>query len=67
MEPVKDEYNIIISKGDPEGSSIPKKKEYWTEFEWCPWIEMFELSDCVIIRGGHSSIGNAISLSLIHI
>ena len=61
MEPVKDEYNIIISKGDPEGSSIPKKKEYWTEFEWCPWIEMFELSDCVIIRGGHSSIGNAIS------
>ena len=61
MEPVKDEYNIIISKGDPKGRSIPKKKEYWTEFEWCPWIEMFELSDCVIIRGGHSSIGNAIS------
>ena len=61
MEPVKDEYNIIISKGDPKGKSIPKKKEYWTEFEWCPWIEMFELSDCVIIRGGHSSIGNAIS------
>jgi len=61
MESVKDEYNIIISKGDPKGSSIPKKKEYWTEFEWCPWIEMFELSDCVIIRGGHSSIGNAIS------
>ena len=61
MEPVKDEYNIIISKGDPKGKSIPKKKEYWTEFEWCPWIEMFELSDCVIMRGGHSSIGNAIS------
>ena len=61
MEPVKDEYNIIISKGDPKGRSIPKKKGYWTEFEWCPWIEMFELSDCVIIRGGHSSIGNAIS------
>ena len=61
MEPVKDEYNIIISKGDPKGRSIPKKKEYWTEFEWCPWIEMFEVSDCVIIRGGHSSIGNAIS------
>ena len=61
MEPVKDEYNIIISKGDPKGRSIPKKKEYWTEFEWCPWREMFEVSDCVIIRGGHSSIGNAIS------
>ena len=61
IEPVKNEYNIIISKGDPNGSSIAKKKEYWTEFEWCPWIELFELSDCVIIRGGHSSIGNAIS------
>ena len=62
IESIKDEYNIIISKGDPNGESIPKKKEYWTEFEWCPWREMFDISDCVIIRGGHSSIGNAVSL-----
>ena len=61
IESVKDEYNIIISKGDPNGESIPRKKEYWTEFDWCPWREMFDISDCVIIRGGHSSIGNAIS------
>ena len=62
IESIKDEYNIIISKGDPNGEPIPKKKEYWTEFEWCPWREMFDISDCVIIRGGHSSIGNAVSL-----
>ncbi|MBH58819.1 MAG: hypothetical protein CMO19_00155 [Thaumarchaeota archaeon] len=61
IEPIKNEYNIIISKGDPNGTSIPKKMEYWTEFEWCPWIEMFEISDCVVTRGGHSTIGNAIS------
>lgn len=61
IKQIKKDYNIIISKGIPNGNNIPKKINDTIVFEWCSWKEMFEISDCLVIRGGHSSIGDALT------
>lgn len=61
MKSVQNKYNIIISKGNPNGNTEPKKINEIIVFEWCPFKEMFQLSDCMITRGGHSTIGNSIT------
>ena len=30
-------------------------------FDWCPYQEIFQASDCVIMRGGHSTISKALT------
>ncbi|GBC74798.1 UDP-N-acetylglucosamine--N-acetylmuramyl-(pentapeptide) pyrophosphoryl-undecaprenol N-acetylglucosamine transferase [archaeon HR06] len=54
-------YNFVISLGDPNGSSEVKKIGGLWIYSWCPYVEeFFEISDLLIIRGGHSSISKAL-------
>jgi UDP-N-acetylglucosamine--N-acetylmuramyl-(pentapeptide) pyrophosphoryl-undecaprenol N-acetylglucosamine transferase len=57
------DHNLVISLGFPSGSSEPKKlaNGAWL-FEWCPVKdELFRLSDLLIARAGHSTIGQCIN------
>ncbi len=58
------DHNIqyIISEGNPSGTTVPKKinSNGWY-YEWCPIKdELFALSDIILLRGGHTSISQAI-------
>jgi len=54
-------YNFVISLGHPKGSSEVKKIGNLWIYRWCPYVEeFFEISDLLIIRGGHSSISKAL-------
>lgn len=54
-------YNLIVSKGIPGGNTQPKKSNNLILFDWCPYQEIFQASDCVIMRGGHSTISKALT------
>ena len=54
-------YNIIVSKGIPGGNIQPKKSNNIILFDWCPYQEIFQVADCVIMRGGHSTISKALT------
>lgn len=54
-------YNLIISKGIPEGDVRPKKSNNVIIFDWCPYQEIFEVADCIVMRGGHSTISKALT------
>jgi UDP-N-acetylglucosamine--N-acetylmuramyl-(pentapeptide) pyrophosphoryl-undecaprenol N-acetylglucosamine transferase len=57
------DHNLVISLGYPSGSPEPKKlaNGAWL-FEWCPVKdELFRLSDLLIARAGHSTIGQCIN------
>jgi len=30
-------------------------------FDWCPYQEIFEVADCIVMRGGHSTISKALT------
>ena len=58
------EFNVVISLGYPNGSGEPKKLEggVWL-YEWCPVKnEIFVLSDLIVARAGHGTIGQCINL-----
>lgn len=57
-------YNVAISMGYPGGSSEPKNLAGGGRlFEWCPVKdELFALSDSIVARAGHGTIGQCINL-----
>lgn len=57
-------FDVVVSLGYPAGSSEPKKiaNGAWL-FEWCPVKdELFTLSDTIVARAGHGTIGQCINL-----
>ncbi|RMF29328.1 MAG: hypothetical protein D6752_06205 [Candidatus Nitrosothermus koennekii] len=57
----RDDINLIISEGKPNGSINPKRIKNGWYYEWCPVRdEIFALSDLLIVRGGHSTLSQAI-------
>lgn len=59
---IDSQIQYIVSEGNPSGSIIPKKMNNngWY-YEWCPIKdELFALSDIILLRGGHTSISQAI-------
>jgi UDP-N-acetylglucosamine--N-acetylmuramyl-(pentapeptide) pyrophosphoryl-undecaprenol N-acetylglucosamine transferase len=53
---------LVISGGFPDGSTEPQKlgENAWY-YEWCPIRdELFELSDAIVMRGGHTALTQAI-------
>ena len=56
-----DNIQLAISEGKPKGDTVPKKIRNGWYFEWCPVKdEIFAMSNMLIIRGGHSTLGQAI-------
>jgi UDP-N-acetylglucosamine--N-acetylmuramyl-(pentapeptide) pyrophosphoryl-undecaprenol N-acetylglucosamine transferase len=55
-------YNVVISLGLSSGSGEPRKLSSNTWFyEWCPIKdELFVLSDLIVARSGHRTIGECI-------
>jgi len=56
------EIQYIISEGKPNGRTEPRRLSHsgWY-YEWCPVRdEIFEKSDLIVMRGGHTVISHAI-------
>jgi len=56
------DYNIVLSLGHSEGTSVPRRlaSGAWA-YDWCPIKdELFELADLIVARAGHSTIGQCI-------
>ncbi len=63
IEAMQNVTNIqfVISEGKPNGDTVPKKIRDGWYFEWCPVRdEIFAMSDLLIMRGGHSTLAQAI-------
>lgn len=63
MEALKDNNKIqfVVSEGKPGGDTVPRKISNGWYFEWCPVRdEIFAMSDLLIMRGGHSTLAQAI-------
>ncbi len=61
---LSERYNVVVSLGYPNGSGEPKKLNGggWL-YEWCPVKDaLFELSDTIVARAGHGTIGQCINL-----
>lgn len=57
----REDINLIVSEGKPNGSIESKKIKNGWYYEWCPIRdEVFALSDLLIVRGGHSTLSQAI-------
>jgi UDP-N-acetylglucosamine--N-acetylmuramyl-(pentapeptide) pyrophosphoryl-undecaprenol N-acetylglucosamine transferase len=57
-------FNVVVSLGYPNGSSEPRKlsRGSWV-YEWCPVKDaLFWLSDTIVSRAGHGTIGQCINL-----
>jgi len=57
-------FDVVVSLGYPKGSSQPRKLAggSWL-YEWCPVKdELFALSDSIVARAGHGTIGQCINL-----
>lgn len=56
-----DNIQFVISEGKPKGDTVPRKIRNGWYFEWCPVKdEIFAMSNMLIMRGGHSTLGQAI-------
>ncbi len=56
-----DKIQFVISEGKPNGDTVPRKIKSGWYFEWCPVKdEIFAMSDLLVMRGGHSTLGQAI-------
>ena len=56
-----DKIQFVISEGKPNGDTVPRKIKNGWYFEWCPVKdEIFAMSDLLVMRGGHSTLGQAI-------
>lgn len=63
IESMKNEADIqfVVSEGKPKGNTVPRKIRNGWYFEWCPVRdEIFAMSSLLIMRGGHSTLGQAI-------
>jgi UDP-N-acetylglucosamine--N-acetylmuramyl-(pentapeptide) pyrophosphoryl-undecaprenol N-acetylglucosamine transferase len=57
-------FDVVVSLGYPKGSAEPKKLSggSWL-YEWCPVKdELFTLSETIVARAGHGTIGQCINL-----
>lgn len=60
-ENLSDKFTIVISKGQVGGDEKPRKIKGGWIYEWCPVKdELFTLSNMLLIRGGHTTISQAI-------
>ncbi|HYC26604.1 MAG TPA: glycosyltransferase [Nitrososphaerales archaeon] len=62
MEKLAATCNVVISRGNPRGSSEPRRMASgaWV-FDWCPIRdELFQLSSLIVARAGHRTIGQCI-------
>jgi UDP:flavonoid glycosyltransferase YjiC (YdhE family) len=58
---LSNKYNFIISGGNPTGSDIPKKIPGGWYYDWCSIKdELYEISDIILGRAGHLTIGQSI-------
>jgi UDP:flavonoid glycosyltransferase YjiC (YdhE family) len=58
---LSEKFIFIISKGKVGGDETPKKIHGGWIFDWCPIKdELFYISDILVLRGGHSSLSQAI-------
>jgi UDP:flavonoid glycosyltransferase YjiC (YdhE family) len=63
MDAFKDNGKIqfVISEGKPNGDTVPRRMRNGWYFEWCPVRdEIFAMSNLLIMRGGHSTLAQAI-------
>ena len=52
---------LVVSEGKPKGGTVPRKIRNGWYFEWCPVKdEIFAMSNLLIMRGGHSTLAQAI-------
>jgi UDP-N-acetylglucosamine--N-acetylmuramyl-(pentapeptide) pyrophosphoryl-undecaprenol N-acetylglucosamine transferase len=61
---ISDRFHVVISLGYPEGLYEPKRLSggAWL-YEWCPVKDaLFALSDAVVARAGHGTIGQCINM-----
>ncbi len=59
---IADRYNIVLSRGDPEGVRVPVKKGSLTVFGWIDHqISYLKACDILISRAGHGTITKAIA------
>lgn len=56
-----DDVQFVVSEGKPRGNTVPRKIRNGWYFEWCPVKdEIFAMSKMLIMRGGHSTLAQAI-------
>ncbi|MEM2923250.1 MAG: glycosyltransferase family protein [Candidatus Nitrosocaldus sp.] len=62
MERMKDDgIMVVVSEGKPKGDTVPRRIRNGWYFEWCPCKdELFSISKVIVMRGGHSTIAQAI-------
>src|SRR5919107_1014616 len=58
----KNKIQYVISEGKPNGDMEPHKlRDHGWYYEWCPIRdELFILSDILVLRGGHTTMSQAI-------
>jgi UDP:flavonoid glycosyltransferase YjiC (YdhE family) len=57
------EYEVVVSRGEPNGSSAPVRDGNLTVYDWVEdQYEVLEASDVVVSRAGHGTIMKAIML-----
>ncbi len=57
------DFNVVISKGDPKGATLPIKlaKGAWL-YEWCPVKdELLAICDVLVARSGHTTLSQCIN------
>ncbi|MFQ6134904.1 MAG: glycosyltransferase family protein [Nitrososphaerales archaeon] len=60
-EALSDRFTFVISKGEVGGDEEPRRIRGGWVFEWCPVKdELFFIADLLVVRGGHSSLSQAI-------
>jgi len=58
-----DDYEVALSRGDPNGSSVPVREGRLTVYGWVEdQYELLKASDLIISRAGHGTIMKAIAL-----
>ena len=58
----RNKIQYVVSEGKPNGDTQPKKlSDNGWYYEWCPIRdELFALSDILVLRGGHTTMSQAI-------
>lgn len=61
LKKINDKVQFVVSEGKPKGDTVPRRMRGGWYFEWCPVRdEIFAMSNLLILRGGHSSLAQAI-------
>jgi len=57
------DVSLVVSLGDPFGSTEPQEANGFTYFEWCPVKdELLSASDLVVARAGHTTVAQSLLL-----